>query len=307
MKMTTMIHLAVWWSAALFALDPSPSAAQDTITFRVDVRTVYVDVFVSKDGTHVAGLTAEDFEVYDNGIEQKVELVDAGLPLSVMLLLDTSGSVPSVSWSQLREAELAFHRELGSEDETALMTFSRRAELRMDFAEGQDALRVALSERGVAGSTALNEALFLGLNLLETREGRPLALILTDGLDSASWLSRDKILGLARSSGVVVYAVWSPPLGGVWLPGPFLRSIPDEGERFLTDLTGATGGRLIRLDSKTNVVEVYLEILAEIKARYLLVFTPEGVPEPGWHRLEVRLPNRRGMTIRARSGYEDRP
>lgn len=306
--MTMMIHLALWWSAALLALDPSPSAAQDAITFRVDVRTVYVDVFVSKDGKQVTGLTVEDFEVYDNGIEQTVELVDAGgLPLSVMLLLDTSGSLPSLSWSQLREAALAFSRELGSEDEIALMTFSRRAELRMDFGKGQDALRVALSERGVTGQTALNEALFLGLNFLETREGRPLALILTDGIDNASWLSRDKVLGLARSSGVIVYAVRPPLRGGSWLRGPFVRSVPDEAERFLTDLTGDTGGHLIRLDWNTNVVEVYSEILTEIKTRYLLVFTPEGVPESGWHRLEVRLPKGRGMTIRARSGYEDRP
>jgi hypothetical protein len=55
------------------------------------------------------------------------------------------------------------------------------------------------------------------------------------------------------------------------------------------------------------VAEVYSEILTEMKTRYLLVFTPEGVAEPGWHGLEVRLPNRRGMTIRARSGYEYRP
>ncbi len=306
--MTMMIHLALWWSAALLALDPSTSAAQETPTFRVDVRTVYIDVFVSQDDKQVAGLTAGDFEVYDNGIEQTVQLVDAGgLPLSVMLVLDTSGSVPSLRWGQLREAALAFSRELGSEDEIALMTFSRRAELRTDFVEGQDALRVALSERGVMGQTALNEALFFGLNLLETREGRPLALILTDGIDNASWLSKDKVLGMARSSGVVVYAVRPPPPGGFSLRGPFIRSVPDEAERFLTDLTGATGGRLIRLDLKTNVVEVYSEILAEIKTRYLLVFTPEGVSESGWHRLEVRLPKRRGTTIRARSGYEARP
>jgi VWFA-related protein len=305
------IPFAVWGTAAAFALALSASRGQDTPTFRVDVRTVYVDVFVSRGGKQVPGLTAEDFEVYDNGVEQQIELVPGGLPLSVLLLLDTSGSVPTISWSQLRDAALAFGEELGREGEIALMTFQRRAELRMDFieaGEGRDALRAALAERGATGQTALNEALFLGLNFLEGRQGRPLALILTDGFDNASWISQDKVLRVARSSGAVVYAVRPPPLGGALLRGPFVQSEQDdEAERFLSTLSDATVGRLIQLEAQTNVLKVYSEILTEMKTRYLLVFTPEGVDAPGWHRLDVRLPNRRGLTIRARAGYEYRP
>jgi len=305
------VLVVLWWSFALLTIIPPRSVAQDTPTFRVDVRTVYIDVFVSRDGKQVPGLTTEDFEVYDNGVAQEVELVSGGLPLSAMLLLDTSGSVPTISWSQLRSAALVFSQELGNEDEIALMTFQRRAELRRDFveaAEGQDALRVALSDRGPMGQTALHEALFFGLSLLGTREGRPLALVMTDGHDNASWPSREQVLGLARSSGAVLYAVRPPPLGGNWLQGRAVRSERDrEADRFLTDLAGATGGRLIQLEAGTNVAEVYSEILAEMKTRYLLVFSPEGVAEPGWHRLEVRVPNKRGITIRARAGYEYRP
>ena len=303
--------LAAWGGAAVLALVPSPSTGQETPQFRVDVRRVYVDVFVTRGDNQVPGLTAEDFEVYDNGVRQPIELVPGGLPLSVLLLLDTSGSVPTISWSQLRDAALAFASQLGREDEIGLMTFQRRAELRTDFVEageGQDALRVALAERGAVGQTALHEALFLGLNLLESRQGRPLALIFTDGLDNASWISQDAVLSFARSSGAVVYTVRPPEVGGALLRGPFVQFVEeDEARRYLGDLAGSTGGRLIQLEPQTDVLEVYTDILTEMKTRYLLIFTPEGVTEPGWHRLEVRIPKRRGLTIRARAGYEYRP
>ncbi len=284
---------------------------QDVITFRVDVRTVYIDVFVTRNGKQVTGLGAEDFEVYDNGVKQTVQLADTeGLALSVLLLLDTSGSITGSGWNQLGEAAVAFTRELGGEDETALLTFSRRASLRMGFGEeGGDALYAAVADRGERGPTALNEALFFGLNVLESREGRPLALILTDGIDNASWLSAESVLQMARSSEAVVYALFVTPLGRGTIRSPLSApsSKPEGTEQFLSDLTRATGGRLIRLDSTKNLGEDYLEILAEMKTRYLLAFEPQGVSDSGWHRLEVRLPGKRGTQLRARSGYQAKP
>ncbi len=302
-----MMILPLLCSLSLMVTAPT---RQDVFTFRVDVRTVYIDVFVTRNGKQVTGLAAEDFEVYDNGVKQTVQLADTeGLALSVLLLLDTSGSITGSRWNQLREAAVAFARELGGEDETALLTFSRRARLRMGFAEGRDALYAALADRGERGPTALNEALFFGLNVLESREGRPLALILTDGVDNASWLSEESILQMARFSEDVVYALFVTALGRVTIRAPLsaASSKPEGAEQFLSDLTRATGGRLIRLDSTRNLGEDYLEILAEMKTRYLLTFGPQGVSDSGWHRLEVRLPGKRGTRLRARSGYQAQP
>ena len=73
---------------------PQEAEQQETFRFTVDVRTVYTDVFVTRESQPVTGLTAWNFEVLDNGVPQEVALLDANaLPLSTMLLLDVSGSM----------------------------------------------------------------------------------------------------------------------------------------------------------------------------------------------------------------------
>ena len=71
---------------------------------------------------------------------------------------------------------------------------------------------------------------------------------------------------------------------------------------FLRDLTSLTGGRLYEVERMANLGSVFLSVLEEFRQRYLVSYIPRGVAKDGWHRLEVRVRNRK-TTIRARPGY----
>jgi hypothetical protein len=76
--------------------------------------------------------------------------------------------------------------------------------------------------------------------------------------------------------------------------------------KFLRQVADETGGRLIQIDDISNMELEFASVLEEIKSRYLLTYYPTGVDEQGWHRLEVKLKNRKG-DVRARRGYVREP
>jgi VWFA-related protein len=120
----------------------------------------------------------------------------------------------------------------------------------------------------------------------ESDVGRSLVIVFSDGLDTASWLTADAVVDVAKRSDVVVYAV-------------SVRS-PQKPD-FLRDLTSTTGGRLLEVEKTTSLDAIFLGVLEEFRRRYLVSYTPRGVAPTGWHRLDVRV--KRNATVKARPGY----
>jgi VWFA-related protein len=171
-------------------------------------------------------------------------------------------------------------------DQAALVTFSHLvsggAPLTSDF----DHIRAALDETAASGQTSLIDATFTGTMIGESDVGRSLLLVFSDGVDSTSWLTADAVLDTAKRSDIVVYGV-------------------EVGQRrlsFLRDLSAATGGRLIEIESTEHLDATFRRILEEFRHRYLISFSPQGVSDGGWHELDVRVKGR-GLTVRARPGY----
>jgi VWFA-related protein len=112
-------------------------------------------------------------------------------------------------------------------------------------------------------------------------------IVFSDGLDTSSWLTSDLVLDAARRSDVVAYAVTT-------------RGAPKTS--FLPDFSELTGGRLFEAESMQDLGKAFLGILNEFRQRYLVSYSPRGVPKQGWHRLEVRVKTR-SATVKARPGY----
>jgi hypothetical protein len=112
-------------------------------------------------------------------------------------------------------------------------------------------------------------------------------VVLSDGEDTASFVSPAIALETARSGNVVVYGVWSGR-----------RGRPE----FLRDVADVSGGRLIDVSRTGNITGAFLSIVQEFRQRYLITYTPTGVSTGGWHRLDVRVKGRRA-NVRARRGY----
>ncbi len=281
--------------------------SEEVFRFEVEVKTVYLDVFVTQDGEPVKGLAAEDFDVSDNGVRQQVRLLDhSSLPLATMLLLDVSGSVEGSKLEQLRAAAHAFVEGLDPEDEVGLLTFTRRMQLRMEPSSNFTALHRVLLEPTEQGNTSLHDALYTGLKLVEARGGRPLVVLFTDGLDNMSWLDELEVLEVLKESDVVVYAVAVEPGMGVSVRrgGRSIRGrVLLEAKEYLSSVTGLTGGRVFHIDPGANFTEIFLRVLREMESRYLLSYEPAGVSLEGWHELKVDLRVDEADGIRARPGY----
>ncbi len=273
---------------AVFALAASPSGDAQQAVFVSRADAVRVDVLVARNGTPVRGLGAADFEVRDNGVLQQVTLISADvLPLNVVMALDLSDSVTGSRLTDLQNAGRGLLDALTDRDGAALLTFGFAVTVAQRLTQDREAVRAALTQPAGGGRTALIDGCFAGLMLGTSEVGRSLLLVFSDGVDTASWLTAEKVMATAHSADVVTYAV---------VAGTAPR------QSFLRDLTDATGGELLEVKSTTDVGATFLRLLDEYRKRYLLSYTPTGVSREGWHRIDVRVKDR-NATVRARPGY----
>jgi VWFA-related protein len=262
-------------------------AAQPTFSARVD--GIRVDVLVTDSSRRpVRGLTAADFVIRDNGIPQEVDVVSFGeTSLNVGLAFDLSESVAGPPLDRLREASKALTAALQPADRLALVTFDHVVTMQCALASSRACANDALAEAKPIGETALVDGVFAGMMVGESDAGRSLLMVFSDGLDTASWLSPIRVLEMARRSDVVVYPITSK----------------DARPDFLDELASLTGGRLHELGWNDDLSDTFRAILDEFRNRYVVTYTPKGVPKDGWHKLDVRV-NRSATRVKARPGYQ---
>ena len=276
------IAATVWVVASMAA----HSAAQ-VPSFTSEVEAVRVDVLVTENGRLLPGLTTADFEVLDNGVPQRVDLASyEEIPLNVVLALDMSASLDAEQLANLRGAGKSVLDGLKENDRAAFVSFSHEVVLGSGLTSDLNRVRAAIDDVSTSGQTSLVDASFAGMMMGESDVGRSLLIVFTDGVDTRSWLSAEDVLDTARRSDVVIYGV-------------------EVGKRrfsFPRELSVATGGRLIEIESTRDLKSTFRGILEEFRQRYLISYSPDGVAAGGWHRLDVRVKNRNAV-VRSRPGY----
>jgi len=249
---------------------------------------VRVDVLVTDGRNPVAGLTAADFELRDNGVPQTIDIVDTSdIPINAVLALDTSSSTAGQRQKDLVAAGEALLDGLKPDDRAALTTFSHVMApgigLTADLAEVRRALRGIEPD----GETAIMDGAYVALTATLAQTGRSLVVVCTDGYDTSSWLQPAEVLESAKRSNAVLYAVTAAKAR---------RRSP------LQDLTDATGGHMLQVTSSGDLRGAFQKILQDFRSRYILAYSPQGVSVEGFHRLDVRV-KRRGLAVKARPGY----
>lgn len=274
--------------AALACAAAVPLAGAQQATFSSRAVAVRVDVSVSSRGRPVPGLTAADFEVFDNGVRQKIQLVDTDdVPLDLMLALDTSGSVTGDRIAELRSASGTLLDLLAPKDRAGMLTFNQQVVLRAALSPDLGAVRRALDVTILPGNrTSLVDAIYAALAHADGGAGRALAIVLSDGVETGSWLRAADVAETAKRLDVVLFGV----------------SIGAPRHNVLDDVAEASGGELIRIESQAQLTAALETLMRDFRQRYLLSYTPEGVASGGWHALEVRV-RRRGVRVQAREGY----
>jgi VWFA-related protein len=155
----------------------------------------------------------------------------------------------------------------------------------------------------------LIDASYAGLILAQSRPDPTLIIIFSDGRDTLSWLTSDAVLEAAKRNEAVAYGVSSERiLGRTLLSAESLFASEDRMPKktFLNDLIKLTGGSLMLVDSNMDLAAAFGSILNEFRHRYLVTYTPHGVPESGWHTIDVRVKNR-SAKVTTRPGYMRNP
>jgi VWFA-related protein len=275
-------------------------------SFRSGVDVVRVDVSVMRGRVPVAGLAARNFKVTDNGVVQDVDSVTLDrVPLSVMLVLDTSGSVAGEELTHLIDAGQQLVRALHGDDQAGLVTFSQQVLVNVPPTSDHASVSRALGGLRGFGATSLNDAIHVAMNLRPTDASRPVIIVFTDGADNLSWMRPDGLVDEAKKAGVVIHVIElktdEPQGAGPTSPARLEQGYLD-GVPLMQALTQQAGGRIWSAQSSRDLRRLFTEALEEMRARYLLTYTPKGVAREGWHALKVSLQNARG-DVTARPGY----
>jgi VWFA-related protein len=283
----------------------SAAAPQQAPVFRAGVDVVSVDVSVSRSGEHIAGLDAKNFDVFDNGVRQKIDKVRLEeVPIDAYLVFDVSGSIAGDKLAQLQRAANAFVDGLTPRDQVALITFAKSVTIQQALTGDFAAFRRSLSEIKAGGQTALYDATARTIKLRERNDRRAIVLILTDQGDNASEVTQKQVVGLAERSDVIVYGVLAEDEAasmGVMRGGMGFRSGSGFQIGILRTLADTTGGRVFRSNPRLPLDEVFGLVLDDARTRYILTYVPDKTTT-GWHKLQVKLVDAKGDVV-ARRGY----
>ena len=295
-------------AAVLIVLAAIAGARAQQPAFKVQTELVRIDVLVERNGNPVAGLTANDFTVEDNGVRQRVTLLPATGIVTFATVLDVSGSMTPRKLQNAEAGVRAVRAALHDRDHQALYAFAGGIR-QIALPAGRDSVAVesiakALRETG-GTHTSLQDALFAAIVQTDVEPGPKVAAVLTDGRNNTSWLGAQSVIDAATRHETVIYPVAVRDDSPQYPFGVPPMAV-DNGLRLLQVIADRTGGRLIHADWSRDLAPVFDALVREYRQRYVLGFTPERVASgDGWHRLEVRLRNKPGK-VHARSGYWSR-
>jgi len=291
---------------ALLAASAAGQAGQPGLVFQSGVEMINLNVSVT-DGRnrYVTDLAETDFKVLEDGVQQQVALFTRRrLDLSLIVMIDTSASMEQ-KLPVVREAALRLVNALGPDDTAEIMQFNERAAVLQGFTSDRAALEQAIGETRASGATALYTALYVALKDLAkektTGELRRYAIaLLSDGQDTASRVTDEQVLELARRNEVVIYSI-RPRSGEP--PGMDARGV-GEADYFLSVLGRDTGGQAFFPDSLAQLNGVYDRIAEELRSEYSLGYVSSNARhDGGWRRIGILTPGRSGAQVRHRPGY----
>ena len=275
--------------------------SQDTV-IKVNVRLVRTLVTVKDaSGQLIGSLDKKDFAIFDNGVKQDIALFERQTeqPLSVAMLVDTSGSV-GIELKYEIESVSKFIKALlvegDNEDAVSLFTFNWQVTQVTNYTRSYARLDQRLRQIRAEGGTSLYDALSVVSPTLESRQGRHVIVLVTDGGDTTSRRDFHQALEAAQLADAVMYPILVVPI-----KNEAGRNIG--GEHALINLAAGTGGRVFT-PTIGELDRAFTDILRDLRTQYLIGFYPKDVAptKDRFHSLKVNVQGR-NLRVLARSGY----
>ena len=296
-----------WWLAAVVAAGAAAGVHAQQV-FRISTDAVVMTVTVTDSaGRLVAGLEREDFQVFEDQVQQDItNFSRQPQPIALSLVIDTSASMEN-KLPIAQEAAMGFVRRMAADDRIQIIDFDSQAKILLDFIGDRDALERAIKRTEAGGSTSLYNAVYTAISGLKRigqeagPENRRYAVVLlSDGEDTSSIVPYDDVLDLAKRAGVVVYAIG---LREKLKPGASHTTGWKQAEYDLKQLSGDTGGRVFFADDAAQLPSYYSQIADELSNQYTLGYMSKNNKRDGaWRKILVRV-SRPNMTARTKAGY----
>jgi len=296
-------------SSAAEASTPAPPPANSApssdqnLTLRTTTNEVNVVFTVTdKHGHRVTDLKQNDFRIVDdNKPPQEVRSFHAetNLPLQVGLLIDASNSVRD-RFRFEQESAIEFLNQtihLGK-DLAFVVGFDVTPEVTQDFTDKSEALAHGVHELRPGGGTALYDALYFACRdkLLKAPKNTPIRraiILLSDGEDNQSHVSREEAIEMAQRAEAIVYTI-STNVSGT----------KGAGDKVLERIADATGGRAFFPFQIRDVANAFAEIQEELRSQYAISYKPADFKADGHYRtIEIVANDRKNFRVRARRGY----
>ena len=288
--------------ALLMALLMWPQASErHEASLKVDVDLVLVNVAVTdRDGRPVTGLDKTQFQVWEDKVEQDIRYFSTEeAPVSLVIVFDISGSM-SDDLSVSRDAVTSFLKTGGAADEYALIEFNGRPHLTQDFTSNIADFQNRIALTSASGSTALYDAVYLGIETLRRAHNRRKALLLvTDGEDNHSHHTFADLKQSAKESDVQLYAI-----GIAGLPVTTATKGHMSGRAVLQELVELTGGEAFFTTDVRKLDDICSKISGSLRNEYLFGYASTNTVRDGkWRRLHLKVNNMSHVHVHVRSGY----
>ncbi|MFN6964223.1 MAG: VWA domain-containing protein [Pyrinomonadaceae bacterium] len=315
----------------------------DDEVIRVDTNLVTMPVSVlDRDGRFVSGLRQQDFKIFENGVEQRIEQFQTvEQPFTVILMIDVS---PSTQWQieDIQNAAITFVDQLRAEDRVMVIAFDEKVHVLARPTNDRYQLQRAIRRARFGDGTSLYEAVDHVIQReLRYIQGRKAVVLFTDGVDTTSRRADfGSTIAESEESEALFYTIRYDTSremmaqGGGGYPSPYPQQrrritiadilagvinagqLPggggragssseeyETGRRYLETLSRNSGGRGFEADSLTNLDAAFSGIAEELRRQYSIGYYPEKAGQPGERRrISVRV-NRPGLVVRSKNSY----
>ncbi|MCW8985695.1 MAG: VWA domain-containing protein [Thermoanaerobaculales bacterium] len=280
--------------------------------YEVELQQLYVSV--TRGGERVLDVEQDHFTVLDEGVPQELVTFARGdIPFTAVLLIDASASMFGEKIESAVAGAASFIYGMKELDQAQVMVFSDQLLSTTPITGAREVLTAGLSSTEARGGTALQDHLFVALELIAQRQGRRVMIVLSDGVDTHSVVNMPQVFEVARRSNALIYwirisssddtrlADSEVNMTSAWKDAAQYRQQID----LLNQVVGESGGRVLRVGAPDEIRPVFIDILRELREQYVLGYYPNDRRNDGrWHKVRVEVAGE-DVEVRAPRGYVD--
>src|SRR5438132_11508237 len=279
---------------------PAKAADDQTLSVNVDLVNILFTV-ADRKGKFVTNLRKDDFKVFEDERPQTITNFssETDLPLTIALLVDTSGSIRDKLQFEQRAATEFFYSTLQrGKDKAMVISFDSGVDLIQDFTDDPEKLASAVQKIRAGGGTSLYDAIYLAVTQkLSGQQGRRVVILITDGDDNSSRVSLTETLEASQKNDVTIYSISTNSTAF------FVSKEQERGDKTLKKFAEETGGKPFFPLKIQDLASSFLDIHDELRSQYQIGYRPSnGKMDGTFRRIRVEVSDKR-FKARARTGY----